>query len=47
MLSTLDGIRSELPGLGEIVGREIIRDVAEGVGHKGKSAVVQFIGRRT
>ncbi len=43
---TLDGLRSELEGLVEEHGLEIVRPVVEGPGHTGDGAVVQYIGRR-
>jgi SAM-dependent methyltransferase len=46
MLMTLDGLRQELAGLEIQHGTEIIRDIHEGKGHEGKSAVVQVAARK-
>ncbi len=46
MLPTLAETCGALSELKEIVGREVDRDVWEGAGHRGKSAVMQYIGRR-
>jgi SAM-dependent methyltransferase len=46
LLPTLAELRSELDGLEIIIGREIERDVREGGGHTGQSAVVQILARR-
>jgi hypothetical protein len=46
LLPTLAQLRAELPGLEFIVGRELERDVHEGGGHTGRSAVVQVLARR-
>lgn len=43
---TLEGLRSELDGLTEEHGVELIRPVMEGAGHTGDGAVVQYVGRR-
>ena len=43
---TLDGLRSELAGLEFVIGRELERDVVEGLGHSGRGCVVQVIARR-
>lgn len=43
---TLAGLREELAGLEFLVGRECERDVREGIGHTGRSAVVQVCGLR-
>lgn len=46
LLPTLAQLRDELPGLEFVIGREIERDVHEGGGHTGRSAVVQVLARR-
>jgi SAM-dependent methyltransferase len=46
LLPTLAELRTELRGLELIIGREIERDVREGGGHTGMSAVVQILARR-
>lgn len=46
LLMTLEALRSELPGLDFLHGVEIDRDIHEGRGHEGKSAVVQVVARR-
>jgi SAM-dependent methyltransferase len=46
LLMTLAGLRDELEGLELLVGREIEREVIEGDGHIGRSAVVQILARR-
>lgn len=43
---TLEGLRSELTGLTEEHGVELLRSVVEGAGHTGDGAVVQYVGRR-
>lgn len=43
---TLELLRAELPGLDFEIGRELERDVHEGGGHTGRSAVVQILARR-
>ena len=43
---TLAGLRTELAGLVEVHGAELIRPVVEGPGHTGDGAVVQFIARK-
>lgn len=43
---TLAQLRAELPGLEFEIGREIEREVHEGGGHTGRSAVVQVVARR-
>jgi hypothetical protein len=45
-MMTLSDLRDEFSGLDFVVGREIEREVHEGKGHFGKSAVVQVIGRK-
>ncbi|MCU0864564.1 MAG: hypothetical protein MUC36_12265 [Planctomycetes bacterium] len=39
-------LRTEFAGLEELLGVERERDVVEGKGHRGSSAVVQFVARR-
>ncbi|MGE0440740.1 MAG: cyclopropane-fatty-acyl-phospholipid synthase family protein [Gemmatimonadales bacterium] len=46
LLMTLEGLRAELAGLDLEIGREIERDIHEGAGHGGRSAVVQIVGVR-
>jgi SAM-dependent methyltransferase len=46
LLTTLTDLKSELSSLNVLMGQEIDRDIKEGRGHVGKSAVVQFIGRK-
>jgi SAM-dependent methyltransferase len=46
LLPTLTGLRTELPGLDFVIGRECERDVIEGTGHTGRAAVVQVLARR-
>lgn len=46
MLMSLAELRQELAGLNLSVGRECEREVQEGQGHTGHSAVVQIIGER-
>jgi SAM-dependent methyltransferase len=46
LLPTLVGLREELPGLEFAIGQEIERDVHEGGGHTGRSAVVQVLARK-
>jgi len=46
LLPTLAQLRDELPGLEFEIGRELERDVLEGGGHTGRSAVVQVLARR-
>jgi hypothetical protein len=43
---TLEGLRTELDGLTEEHGVELVRPVVEGAGHTGDGAVVQYVGRR-
>ena len=45
-LMTLAGLRQELAGLDLELGREIRREVVEGVRHSGISEVVQIVGRK-
>lgn len=46
LLPTLALLRAELPGLEFVIGQEIERDVREGGGHTGRSAVVQVLARK-
>ncbi len=46
LLMTLASLRDELAGLEFLVGRELEREVSEGDGHTGRSAVVQILARR-
>lgn len=46
LLPTLELLRSELAGLDFEIGRELERDVHEGSGHTGRSAVLQVLARR-
>lgn len=46
MLMTLEALRTELQGLEILHGVEIDRDIHEGRGHEGKSAVVQITARK-
>jgi SAM-dependent methyltransferase len=46
LMMTLEQLREELVGLEWVVAREIEREVHEGQGHSGMSAVVQVIGRK-
>jgi SAM-dependent methyltransferase len=46
LMPTLDELRHELPGLEVLHAAELEREVSEGEGHQGLSAVVQFIARR-
>jgi len=43
---TLDALRSELAGLDLLVARELEREISEGKGHQGLSAVVQVIASK-
>ena len=43
---SLEALREELQGLDIVIGQEIEREVREGKYHQGKSAVVQFLGRK-
>ncbi len=42
----LEALREELRGLEVVIGREVEREMREGKYHQGKSAVVQFLGRK-
>ncbi|MBI2511834.1 MAG: class I SAM-dependent methyltransferase [Opitutae bacterium] len=46
LMPTLAALREELPGLEFSLGQEIERDVREGGGHTGRSAVVQVLARK-
>ena len=46
LLPTLDALRTELQGLEILHAEALERDVHEGALHEGRSAVVQFIGRK-
>lgn len=46
LLMRIDDLRREFAGLDFVVAHEIERDVLEGTGHRGRSAVVQIIGRK-
>lgn len=46
LLMDLATVQAELPGLEWLVAQAIERDVQEGVGHHGPSAVIQLVGRR-
>ena len=46
LLMTLAALREELAGLELVIGRECEREVHEGSGHNGRSAVVQILARK-
>ena len=46
LLNTLPEFQSYLKDLKQIHGQEIEREIIEGKGHTGLSAVVQFIGQK-
>jgi len=46
MLYRLDDLRRDFTGLDIVHGVEIVREVHEGVGHHGLSAVVQLVARK-
>jgi len=46
LMTRLTELKTELKTLEILMGREIERDIQEGKGHSGKSAVVQYIGRK-
>lgn len=46
LLMTLADLRGELSDLEFLIAREVERDVTEGSGHTGRSAVVQILARR-
>lgn len=46
LLMSLEVLREEFEGLDLVVARETERDVIEGIGHTGRGAVVQVLGRK-
>ena len=46
LLMTLEDLREDFAGLDIEIGREIVRDVVEGSGHRGEAAVVQVLARK-
>jgi hypothetical protein len=46
MMMTRDLLRTELAGLEIKIAQEVEREIHEGKGHNGKSAVVQFVARK-
>lgn len=46
LLMTLNDLREDFASLEMEIGREIVRDVVEGRGHRGKAAVVQVLARK-
>ncbi len=46
LLMQRDDLLSELQGLDILYGAELERNISEGIGHQGKSAVVQIIGKK-
>ncbi|NBW82969.1 class I SAM-dependent methyltransferase [bacterium] len=46
MLMQLNDLKSELAGLEVVIGRECERDIHEGQGHQGLSAVVQVVAKK-
>ena len=46
LMPTLDDLRDELNGLEFLSGHELEREVHEGIGHNGMSAVVQVVARK-
>lgn len=46
LMPTLSQIVAELPELKPVVAREFERNISEGIGHQGLSAVVQFVGTK-
>lgn len=46
MLVDLAMLRTDFAGLALVHGQELERDVVEGKGHRGRSAVVQFVARQ-
>ncbi|MFZ9519423.1 MAG: class I SAM-dependent methyltransferase [Silvanigrellaceae bacterium] len=46
MLMQLSDLKSELAGLEVVIGRECERDIHEGQGHQGLSAVVQLVAKK-
>jgi SAM-dependent methyltransferase len=47
LMTTLQELKTELKTLEILVGQEIERDIQEGKGHFGQSAVVQYLGRKS
>jgi hypothetical protein len=47
LLYSLADLRADLDGLEIVIGRELEREVLEGVYHTGRSAVVQVLARRS
>lgn len=47
LLMRLDDLRAEFPGCELAIARELERDVLEGDHHRGRSAVVQILARRS
>lgn len=46
LMMTLDMLKDDLSGLNVETGRQIVRNVTEGRGHRGRAAVVQVIARK-
>jgi hypothetical protein len=46
LMPTLDLLRAELAGLELLIGRELRREVIEGIGHTGEAEVVQVLARK-
>lgn len=46
LLTTLSDLKNSLPSFKVLIGKEIDREIHEGRGHVGKSAVVQFVGKK-
>lgn len=46
MLPTLESLRQDFPSLQALLAQELEREVLEGAGHTGASAVVQWVARR-
>ena len=47
LLVTLEDLRNELTGLEVLIGQEVDREMSEGGLHRGSSAVVQYLARKT
>ena len=45
-LYTLDGLAADFPGWEVLVAEDYDADLAEGTGHHGKSALIDFIARK-
>jgi hypothetical protein len=45
-LPTLADLRADVRGLAEVEAQEVEREIYEGDGHGGRSAVVEYVGRR-